>query len=365
MHRDLVYPTLIILTIIIALPKEAFAWGGHKELTYYTIREIEWIKEYKDIKITPYTYTDSDGENPNYIISYKEGNTGDTIDSLTILTTYCEEPDWDLDKNVDSLLFRGMRCIGLDSSHWRHGYWVICEGLIELGGAVDRIEHYTNMSILAFKKKDLYWGFRFLARAIHYLEDITQPQHTYPVPPKLILDYLFNTNKLIVVASNHHFALEGYQGYNILIGYPPFVNAITSAKPMEVEDLKNFSREAAIKSKGEAPKLWELQSKLYGERIDEPTEFQWFPNIETDEALKAQYDNIIIKQLSDLSSRVKGLVLYVGKIVESLPYPLSQRSLRSPSKAFIGSFIAKGYTSYLSLPRRIINHRKTSSRDVS
>jgi hypothetical protein len=364
MHRDIIFLVSILLILIVTIPKEAFAWGGHREVTYYVLKDIEWLKDFDKITITPYTYT-MDEDNPNYIVLYKEGNIGDTTDALTILTIYCEEPDWDLDKNVDSLIFRGMRCIGLDSSHWRHGYWVISEGFIELGGAVERIEYFFNMSILAFKNNDPYWGFRFLARSIHYLEDITQPQHTYPIPGRVILEYLFNINPLILVGMNHHFALEGYQGYNVRIGYPPFINAIINAQPIEIEDVRSFSREAALKSKREAPKVWELQSKLYGGKIDEPIEFQWYPNIETDETLKAQYDNIIIKQLSDLSSRVKGLVLYVGKVLESLSYPISQRGIRSPSEELTGSLITKSYTSYLSWPRRLINHRKISSRGPS
>jgi|GEM_PF-426446 hypothetical protein len=362
MHKDIFFLFSILLIVAITTPKKVWAWGAHKEITYYSIKDIEWINGYGEIKITPYTYTDNGGENPKYTIPYKEGNIGDVTDALTILTTYSEEPDWELDKNIDSLLFKGMRCIGLDSSHWRHGYWIIWEGFIELGGAIERILHYTEMSLLAFRNKDPYWGFRFLARSIHYLEDITQPQHTSPVISQVMMRYLFDINQLILVASNHHFALEGYQGYNLKIGYSPFVDAIILAEPVEVRNLGEFSRDAALKSKKEAPRLWELQSKLYGEKIDEPKDFYWFPGIEYNKELKAQYDELIIKQLSDLSSRVKGLVIYVGKILEGLPYTVLQGDIRFPSKNFVGSFITKGYTSHFSLSRRIINHRKISPR---
>ncbi len=364
MYKDILFLFSILLIVTAVTPKKAYAWGAHKALTYYSIKDIEWIKGYEDVKITPYTYTENNGENPQYTIPYKEGNIGDITDPLTILIVYSQEPDWELDKNVDSPLFRGIRYVGLDSSHWRHGYWIIWEGFIELGGAIERISYYTNMSILAFRNKDPYWGFRFLARSIHYLEDITQPQHTSPVSGQMIVKYLFDINYLILIASNHHFTLEGYQGYSLETGYPPFVSAITMADPIEVKDLRNFAREAALKSKKEAPRLWELQSRLYGEGIDKPEEFYWSPNLEINKELRSQYDCIIIRQLQDLSARVKGLVLYVSKILEGFPYSILQRDVGLPSKNLASSLITKGYTSYLSLSRRIVKHREISSRNL-
>lgn len=361
MFRELLFFTLVLLAIIMALPKVVFAWGGHREVTYYCLKDIEWLKDFDNIEITPFNYQDPDKRTAPYEIPYKEGNIGERTSALEVLTIYCEEPDWGLDKNIDSTLFKLLGYIGLDSSSWRHGYWIM--GPIKLGGAPEQFIRYYNMSVKAFKCGDLYWGFRFLARCLHYIEDITQPQHTYPVPYKVIVQNCFNPKKIIPIATNHHFTLERYQAYQCRVGNPKYVNALTSAKPVEPKDLKAFIVESAIKSSKRLEELWEIQSKLYGPDIDKEEEFKWYLGLEQDEALKTRYDDIIIEQLSDLASKVKGLVLHMGKVVEGLSYPVYDRSLRKPIKQFVSFLTVKGYTSYLSRSRRVIDNGEISPRD--
>jgi hypothetical protein len=64
----------------------------------------------------------------------------------------------------------------------------------------------------------------------------------------VILKNHFNPKRIIPIASNHHFTLERYQAYQCRTGYPKFINAIVSAKPAEVKDLRDFIVESAIKS---------------------------------------------------------------------------------------------------------------------
>lgn len=358
MYREVIFFTLLALTVILALPRSAFAWGGHREVTYYTVKDIAWINSYGKIKITPFIYEDQGKRKTPYSIPYKEGYIGDTTDALTILITYCEEPDWELDKGIDSSLFRVLEKIGLDSNSWRHGCWVMLGGLLKVGGATERFVYCYNMSLTAFKNNDPYWGFRFLARSIHYLEDVTQPQHTYPVPFRVILENLFNTEKIIQIVSNHHFTLERYQGYQYRTGNPAFTEVSISAEPVQVTDINALIEGAIMKSYKKAESIWTLQSKIYGKDIDKIAEFHWYPGLETDDALINQYNSIILEQMSDLSSRVKGLLLHTGKIVEGLSYPVYERSSRSPVKQFISSFITKSYSSHLSRSRRLIDNRK-------
>lgn len=361
MYRELIFFVLVFLAILMTLPKSVFAWGGHREVTYYCLKDIDWLKDFENIKITPFTYQDPDNRRVPYEIPYKEGSIGDTTSAIDILTTYCEEPDWGLDKDVDSLLFRLLGYIGLDSSGWRHGYWVM--GPIKLGGAPDRFVYFYNMSILAFKNNDPYWGFRFLARCLHYIEDITQPQHAYPVPYRVIAQNHFNPKNILPIATNHHFTLERYQAYLCRTGYPKFINAITSAKPKEVKDLKAFIVESAIKSSKKAEEIWDIQSKLYGPDIDKQEEFHWYLGLELDETLKTRYDDIIAEQLSDLASKVKGLVLHIREVIEGLSYPVYKGGSRSPVKQFVSLFTFKGYTSNLSRSRRIVDNREIPPRD--
>jgi len=58
--------------------------------------------------------------------------------------------------------------------------------LRKLGEASRRAEIYHRMSLLAFALGEDYWGWRFLANAFHYLEDLHQPYHAGQIPPSLM-----------------------------------------------------------------------------------------------------------------------------------------------------------------------------------
>ncbi|MGC9064848.1 MAG: hypothetical protein ACP5JL_09245, partial [bacterium] len=49
----------ILLIVTAVTPKKAYAWGAHKALTYYSIKDIEWIKGYEDVKITKLVLTNA------------------------------------------------------------------------------------------------------------------------------------------------------------------------------------------------------------------------------------------------------------------------------------------------------------------
>jgi len=50
----------------------------------------------------------------------------------------------------------------------------------------DRIRLFSDLSKLAFRVGIDYWGWRFSAWAMHYLQDLTQPYHASPFPVPLL-----------------------------------------------------------------------------------------------------------------------------------------------------------------------------------
>jgi hypothetical protein len=91
----------------------------------------------------------------------------------------------------------------------------------------DRIELFVRLSSLAFATEHPYWGWRFLAWSLHYLQDLTQPYHAKAVPHERLGYYLSfalssaetqarvkkETSQLV---KNRHFALEDFAGEVVL-----------------------------------------------------------------------------------------------------------------------------------------------------
>ena len=85
-----------------------------------------------------------------------------------------------------------------------------------------RVHQFMGLSRLAFGANHAYWGWRFAAMAMHYVQDLTQPYHASLLPGVSTLRMIaINSvdmlgwhgpkNAMIVLASNRHLALERYE----------------------------------------------------------------------------------------------------------------------------------------------------------
>lgn len=85
-----------------------------------------------------------------------------------------------------------------------------------------RIHYFLALSRYAFKTGHDYWGYRFLAWSLHYMQDLGQPYHSTLSPNTSVISLIIKNaiggsvkQDLIQVITNRHFSLENYE-YNLL-----------------------------------------------------------------------------------------------------------------------------------------------------
>jgi hypothetical protein len=124
-----------------------------------------------------------------------EDVTGKTVSGHAILSTFSDEPDWGMDRGLFSIPEYGYGKIpygketGISSQAPFHMIFrnenfitkfAVPEILDGMGG--ERIELFKRLASLAFQSGHPYWGYRFSAWALHYIQDFSQPYHTRAVP---------------------------------------------------------------------------------------------------------------------------------------------------------------------------------------
>jgi len=303
----------ISLIILFLLP--AFSWSAHREMTEIILKDLDWLKNYKYITVTAYTYHDTSPYNPSYIIPYRGEKIGDKIDAVTIISRYVTEPDMGMDDNIN---LNSMQKLTGGSSGWRHQYYILFGGTLKLGEAPKRIIHFWNLAKEAFQKNDYYWGFRFFAYSLHYLQDLTQPFHAYPMPLGNAIGNIFNIDKLIAQGENHHYTLEDYQEWQIINNNPIYIQTLKKAKPYKVENPEEAGIKAAWEARKDAGKLWEIQSKYFpgindNKNYKAPKELFSKPS-----QLKEEYDKIILRNLENCAGWTKGYLEFLKIFLDKL-----------------------------------------------
>jgi len=238
---------LLILLGFCLSSVHVFSWNSHFFYTELAIKNNDWIGNFPEIEITPYIYEDIDRDeyNPEFVIKYIEGKIGEKTKASDILINYSDEPDWDLDTHLE---LNKWQALTGGSQGYRHMYFSVFSGLLKAGDAPERANHFLKMSKIAFAKGDDYWGFRFAARAVHYLEDVSQPYHTYPAPLNVLFKKFFNVKKLTVLVTNAHYGYEDFNGYLFKHKKSEFYNLLPEVKTVKLDDVADsiikLSREA-------------------------------------------------------------------------------------------------------------------------
>jgi hypothetical protein len=155
---------------------------------------------------------------------------GTTLSAYQILFTYSDEPDWGMDQDLFEIpnhrygpppfgMTNGISSQGPFHMAFLHENPLLLRLLPALGRSFlpERIHASFALAELAFAKGVSYWGWRFTAWAMHYLQDLTAPYHARAFPPSpvrtlfhllLHLDPRSFSRRIGDILKNHHVLFE-------------------------------------------------------------------------------------------------------------------------------------------------------------
>mgnify|MGYP001466657864 CR=1 FL=1 len=352
---------LILVLFLIFLSISVFGWSRHNLITRIILTEATWLEKYNEITVTPYTYTDTTinpefkiyyelseemkkkfPEDGKFFDYYKEDGSyygyigkkvGEKTSAYEILCDYSDEPDWDMDKNMHHAFnqkFMGGPQ-GFRHMYYPFGSFKAANIIFAQGDTPNRVEFYFEKSREAFAKGDRYWGFRFLARCIHYLEDVSNPYHTKQTSSKFIHwnDPVASTT---TVTANYHAVWEVYFANVLTYEYKgktsshPMIPFLRKGKIEKVKDPKSLTKQTARKSCALAKKCFKTSIEFFGKDYDVLVDRY----INEDEFTELYYakgeKEIQQKEIHDLCS--EAYVIASGAVLSFLEYSAEEFKLR-------------------------------------
>ncbi|MBW2967869.1 hypothetical protein KY362_05275 [Candidatus Woesearchaeota archaeon] len=284
-----------VLIILVLLVPNALAWARHDQMTSEVVRDLGWLDRFDSVTVNEYHYSDPtisetvlryDNKDPKFLgpedyfyhalyekaFFFTGSPVGGTTDAKQILSDFSDEPDWEIDQNLQ---LSWMQAFHGESQGYRHIYYPtgsfhIPMGLIGQGGTPERVQHFYDLAKAAFENGDTYWGFRFLARSLHYVQDMSQPYHTRQFYWRYVQleDPFYGTIQTI---KNYHFAYESYQANLFRLeryqeAPPRMVSAIRYSLPVEVNNPEDFAKYIARRSHWRSSKTWKYSIDFLGER---------------------------------------------------------------------------------------------------
>ena len=155
---------------------------------------------------------------------------GREVQARDVLITHSDEPDWGFDQGLfghkeygyGELPYGKMEGVASQAPFhmlFRHENPIINAVAPELrdGMGIERFELFRRMAGFAFQSGHPYWGLRFTAWALHYVQDLTQPYHARAVPHGgwlWLAKFMISTDKPTyrsqtqALAKNRHFVFE-------------------------------------------------------------------------------------------------------------------------------------------------------------
>lgn len=311
----------------VAVPTPAYAWANHDLITREILRHDTWLNGYRHLKVTKWTYADVEkGNNPDYKPPYIDKLVGDMTNAREILIRYVDEPDWGMDTALD---LSPLQAVTGGSKGYRHQCYHFLNGAVTIGEAPKRCKFYYELSRTAFRKHDPYWGFRYLARSIHYLEDMGEPYHTRPILWSYLLEAKGDLKKVATMATNAHDYYEAYVSRQLLKqeskGKGSWIQAIEDAGTADV-----FDPEAAASALGDfaserSKELLEACDRFFPKRDRSMKALQPIRSADLDPAEPppsyGTIDEITTLDLHVTSAMVRGLMALAKQDVLVLPKP--------------------------------------------
>lgn len=132
--------------------------------------------------------------------SYQATPMGDELSIGELLCAYSDEPDWGMDQELAGIgeYQYGELPLGRlkgPSSQAHFHMCFIADGPIgrrmargvKISFMEERVRLFLALSGIAMVHGEDYWGWRFAAWAVHYLQDLTQPYHAKLFPPGILI----------------------------------------------------------------------------------------------------------------------------------------------------------------------------------
>ena len=265
---------------------------AHDVLTYLSAIAADFPDI--NIKINKYNYSDIDTQeyNPNYKLEYREGQrptvncddpmydenpyyddfikyhrpVNNTVSSLEVLALYSVEPDWGMDLNLHLSPLQNL--MG-GSTGYRHMRYVLFY-MLRAGLTKKQFYYFNSIAEEAFKRGDPYWGIRFSARAIHYLEDFLTPVHSKPFTEFFLIKNLFKPAVIYNKGFNYHMNFEKLTGYHIWHGEQTLIDAIKSSPVRNIKNIKNLLNTSQYKIRMLFYPIFKEMERLWGNKMAAP-----------------------------------------------------------------------------------------------
>lgn len=196
---------------------------------------------------------------------------GRELSALDIVSFFSDEPDWGIDRNLSSGItgnFMG-GSQGMRHLYYPFPYFKLPFIFFPQGEADGRAQVFFNRAIKFFQMGNLYEGFRNLGRSIHYIEDISQPMHTF----QTCLHFI-NIKKPVSgtseITKNFHSAFEKLIMLKIFMEIsgidPPYL--LRALENKNKESFRNISHLVRVKARqSSSPHLCSQMLKNFPEKL--------------------------------------------------------------------------------------------------
>jgi hypothetical protein len=184
------------------------------------------------------------------------------VSMIQVLSLYSVEPDWGMDSGLKLSPLQLLTGGSQGYRHLRYGLFFLRAGIVHRMAL-----HYFSLAQTAFHKSDIYWGIRFSACAVHYIEDLLTPVHTKPFTEMYFFKKLFQAKDLYFITFNYHLNFERYVAYHLWHGNRRYTDTIEEARPLELQDLKNNLLPGSRKARKLFPVIFEECKRLWGDTM--------------------------------------------------------------------------------------------------
>ncbi|MHA1682744.1 MAG: hypothetical protein ACTSUE_17525 [Promethearchaeota archaeon] len=174
-----------------------------------------------------------------------------SLEPWKILVYYTSEPDLNLDCDLN---LHWTQKLTKGSHALRHMQFRLFG--LRIGRLIDTYRYHVDASLRSFKIGNAYWGWRFLARACHYLADMGHPFHSKVAPLKDVIGIFFHPRSTFKLLSALHNGHEVFTQSNFRTGDESFKNALIRGSERSLEskvsldhEIKKY-RKRAIKQLG-------------------------------------------------------------------------------------------------------------------